>query len=75
MSENPLTWPDSRILDLFGIDLPILLAPMAGAGLSELAIAVADAGGLGSIPCAMLSPDQIRAEDPLTARRAILRSS
>ena len=24
-------WPDSRILDLFGIDLPILQAPMGGA--------------------------------------------
>jgi len=55
-------WRDRRILDLFGIDLPVLLAPMAGAGGSELAIAVAEAGGLGSLPCAMLSPEQIRGE-------------
>ncbi|WP_309086208.1 nitronate monooxygenase family protein [Chelativorans sp.] len=55
-------WRDRRILDLFGIELPILLAPMAGCGGSDLAIAVAEAGGLGSLPCAMLSPDQIRAE-------------
>src|SRR5690606_25301768 len=34
--------------------------PMAGAQDSELAIAVARAGGLGSLACAMLSPDQIR---------------
>jgi len=55
-------WRDRRILDLLGIDLPVLLAPMAGAGGSELAIAVAEAGGLGSLPCAMLSPEQIRGE-------------
>jgi nitronate monooxygenase len=35
---------------------------MAGAALSELAIAVAEAGGLGSLPCAMLNVDQVRAE-------------
>src|SRR6185295_1616118 len=55
-------WPDSRVQNILGIDLPILLAPMAGAALSELAIAVADAGGLGSLPCAMLSSDQVRTE-------------
>jgi nitronate monooxygenase len=54
-------WPDSRLQNL-RIELPILLAPMAGAALSELAIAVADAGGLGSLPCAMLSAHQIRTE-------------
>ena len=52
------TWPDRRILDLFGIDLPIILAPMAGPGTPELAIAVSQAGGLGSLPCAQLSVDQ-----------------
>jgi nitronate monooxygenase len=55
-------WPDSRVQNLLEIELPILLAPMAGAALSELAIAVAEAGGLGSLPCAMLKPDQVRAE-------------
>src|ERR1700730_12627315 len=54
--------PDTRIQDLLGIELPILLAPMAGAVSSELAIAVAEAGGLGSLPCAMLSTGQVRAE-------------
>jgi hypothetical protein len=39
-------WPDGRIQDLFGIELPVIQAPMAGAGLSELAVAVAEAGGL-----------------------------
>jgi len=56
------TWTDRRILDLLGIDVPILLAPMAGAALSELAIGVAEAGGLGALPCAMLTAGQVRAE-------------
>ena len=55
------TWPDRRVLDLFGIDLPIILAPMAGPGTPELAVAVSDAGGLGSLPCAQLSIEQMRA--------------
>jgi nitronate monooxygenase len=55
-------WPDTRILELFGIELPILQAPMAGASGSAMAIAVARAGGLASLPCAMLSPQQIRDE-------------
>jgi nitronate monooxygenase len=55
------TWPDRRLLDLFGIDTPIIQAPMAGPGTPELAIAVSDAGGLGSLPCAQLSLEQTRA--------------
>jgi len=55
-------WRDRRILDLFGIEHPLLLAPMAGPVLSEMAIAVASEGALGSLPSAMLSPDQTRAE-------------
>ena len=54
------SWPDRRILDLFGIDLPIIQAPMAGAQDHALAIAVSKAGGLGSLPCAMLTPQQLR---------------
>jgi nitronate monooxygenase len=53
-------WPDRRILDLLGIELPILLAPMAGAIDWEIAKAVAEAGGLGSLPCAMLNADSAR---------------
>src|SRR5689334_14570552 len=53
-------WRDRRLLELFGIDHPILLAPMAGAMDFALAAAVAEAGGLGSLPCAMLSPQQLR---------------
>ena len=53
-------WPDCRLLDLFNIALPIVQAPMAGAIDTELAVAVAKAGGLGSLPCAMLTPDKAR---------------
>ncbi len=45
-----------------GIELPIIQAPMAGVQGSALAVAVSNAGGLGSLPCAMLSPDAMRAE-------------
>jgi nitronate monooxygenase len=53
-------WPDRRLLDLLGIELPIVQAPMAGAMDGELVAAVAEAGALGSLPCAMLSVAQIR---------------
>jgi nitronate monooxygenase len=47
---------------LFGIDLPIIQAPMAGVQLSGLAIAVSNAGGLGSLPCAMFTADAMKKE-------------
>jgi nitronate monooxygenase len=55
-------WPDTRILDLFGIELPVIQAPMAGATQSSMVIAASNAGGLGSMPAAMLSIEQLRAE-------------
>ena len=44
------------------LEVPIVQAPMAGVQGSALAIAVARAGGLGSLPCAMLTADGVRAE-------------
>jgi nitronate monooxygenase len=55
-------WADRRLIDLFGIELPIVVAPMANFAGLELAVAVAEAGGLGSIPCATLDPSQIKTE-------------
>ena len=55
-------WPNRRLLDLVGIELPIIQAPMAGAGGSAMAIAASEAGGLGSLPCAMLEASEARAE-------------
>jgi len=45
-----------------GTKLPIIQAPMAGVQDSALAIAVSNWGGLGSLPCAMLSLEKLRAE-------------
>jgi nitronate monooxygenase len=53
-------WPDRRLIDLLGIEHPIVQAPMAGAMDWELVAAVAEGGGLGSLPCAMLGPGQLR---------------
>jgi nitronate monooxygenase len=47
---------------LFGIEHPIIQAPMAGVQDSALAIAVCNAGGLGSLPCAMLNAQSMRDE-------------
>src|ERR1700738_2458310 len=47
---------------LVGVELPIIQAPMAGVQGSALAVAVSNAGGLGSLPCAMLGLDALRSE-------------
>ena len=47
---------------LLGIEQPIVQAPMAGVQLGDLAVAVSEAGGLGSLPCAMLAPDAVATE-------------
>jgi nitronate monooxygenase len=47
---------------LLGIDLPLIQAPMAGVQGSALALAVSNAGALGSLPAAMLTPEALRAE-------------
>jgi nitronate monooxygenase len=52
----------ATLQQLLGIELPILQAPMAGVQDSALAVAVSNAGGLGSLPCAMLGPEAMRAE-------------
>jgi nitronate monooxygenase len=51
-----------NLQERLGVRLPIVQAPMAGSQGSELALAVAASGGLGSLPCAMLSPDALQRE-------------
>lgn len=51
-----------NLQELLGIELPVIQAPMAGAHGSRLAVAVSNAGGLGSLPCAMLSVEAMRSE-------------
>ena len=55
-------WPNDQIRELFGIELPIVQAPMAGFTTPEMVVAVSEAGGLGSLPCALLDANQLRAE-------------
>lgn len=52
-------WPDRRFLDLVGCAQPIIQAPMAGAGGVDLCVAAIEGGALGSLPCGMLSPEQV----------------
>jgi nitronate monooxygenase len=55
-------WPDRRFADLLGSRLPIIAAPMAGAGGVALAVGAIEGGAAGSLPCALLSPDEVRAQ-------------
>jgi nitronate monooxygenase len=56
------------LTDLLGVTLPIIQAPMAGVQGPELAIAVCEAGALGSLPAAMLGPESLN--DAIDAIRA-----
>src|SRR5678816_3971191 len=47
--------------DRYGLRVPILLAPMAGASAASLSIAVANAGGLGSCGALLMQPAAIKA--------------
>jgi nitronate monooxygenase len=62
-------WPDRRLLDLFKTEFPIVLAPMAGAMDADLAIAAAQGGALGSLPCALLSAEKAREQINIVRQR------
>ncbi|RRI04500.1 nitronate monooxygenase [Mesorhizobium tamadayense] len=53
-------WPNRRLCDLLKIEHPIIQAPMAGSATPDLAAAVSNAGGLGSLGCASMLPDGLR---------------
>lgn len=60
-----------RISELLGTELPIIQAPMAGAQAGAMAIAVSNAGALGSLPCALLTTESMRSElDVIKAQTA-----
>lgn len=64
MSDTKHSSPLARaqqFAQLLGMQLPVLLAPMAGACPPSLSIAVANAGGLGACGALMMEPEQIRA--------------
>ena len=50
------------LTDFLRIELPVIQAPMAGSQLGAMALAVSEAGGLGSLPCALLNAEGIRKE-------------
>ncbi len=53
--------PSHRLLDLLGVELPIIQAPMAGATSPQMVIEVSNAGGLGSLPSSLYSEAELRA--------------
>jgi nitronate monooxygenase len=56
-----MQWRDSPLGRRLGVRLPIIQAPMAGgASTARLTAAVSEAGGLGSVAGALLSPDDLR---------------
>lgn len=55
-------WPDDRFCELVGIQIPIIQAPMAGSSSTAMAVAVTEAGGLGSLACATLGAAELRSE-------------
>ncbi|HET6469900.1 MAG TPA: nitronate monooxygenase, partial [Geminicoccaceae bacterium] len=66
-------WPRTVISERLGLAWPLIQAPMASAATPELAAAVSEAGGLGSLGCANLPPDELRAQIRAT-REATSRS-
>lgn len=55
-------WRDLRLKQLLGSKHPIIQAPMAGATSVEMVIEAIRAGAVGSLPCALLTPDQARVQ-------------
>ncbi len=58
---NPVFQRAEQFCARFGLRVPILLAPMAGASAPSLSIAVANAGGLGACGALLMKPEEILA--------------
>ena len=58
-----------KLNEILGTQLPIIQAPMAGVQAGALAAAVCEAGGLGSLPCAMMTVEAMRSELDLIRSR------
>lgn len=54
--------PMNTLTSLLGTEWPLIQAPMAGSQDTALALAVCEAGGLGSLPAALLAPDALERE-------------
>lgn len=57
---NMQHWSNRRLLELLKLEIPIIQAPMAGSDSVALARSVSSTGALGSLACALLSPDDVR---------------
>src|SRR5262245_66668316 len=55
-----MSWPRQALINLLGIEHPIIQAPMAGASTAALAAAVSNAGALGGFGGTDSSPDELR---------------
>ena len=66
-------WNSNRLVNLLGLRVPIIQAPMAGATTPALAAAVSNAGAMGSHGCAMHSASALA--DDLEAIRAATNGS
>jgi nitronate monooxygenase len=55
-------WPRRDLIDLLGIEHPIVQAPMGGESTPMLAVAVCNAGGLGGLGCSFMSLEELRAK-------------
>jgi nitronate monooxygenase len=64
-------WPNRRLVDLLQVEHPIIQAPMGGHAGVDMVVAVAGAGGVGSLPTAWSTPNQIR--DDVAKIRSTLR--
>ena len=64
-------WPDRRFVDLLGSRVPIVQAPMAGSGGVDLAVGAIAGGAVGSLPCALRTPDEMRAQAAEVRARAV----
>jgi nitronate monooxygenase len=53
-------WSKNKLTEILKIAYPIIQGPMSGASTPALVAAVSNAGGLGSLGAAQMSPDQIR---------------
>jgi nitronate monooxygenase len=61
MSDHPAVARANAFCEAFSLRVPILMAPMAGACPASLAVAIANAGGLGGCGALLMQPDAIRA--------------
>jgi nitronate monooxygenase len=55
-------WPRRDLIDLLGIEHPIVQAPMGGESTPAMAVAVSNAGGLGGLGCSYMSLEELRAK-------------